>query len=488
MATRGSLQEFNAATDSITQYLERVDLYFTAQRIQDDLKVATLLSSIGASTYARLSDFFVPESRRKEKRKLAIHCGFAGDRLTEELRDQIVVGLRKETDRKRLLTEADLTYKRTLEIVQASESAEKTTKSLQRHDTSEVLYTSRKQKHQKSSKTPPQDQPRDCYRCGGKHQPAVCKFKEAVCHYCKKPGHIARVCRAKAKQEKGKKPTHHMEHSYESDDSVNLINHVEERNHHQPPYVVHVSLNKVPMEMEVDTGAAMSLISNETFRQLQKNKTSQQLRKVALKPTTIRLRTYSGQQLVVLGTLKVHVRYEAQRAALSVLVVEGSGPSLLGRDWLKSLQLNWKELAAIHYTPQYLPSVEETLSKHKGVFSPELGKAAHVEAKLQVEQDATPTFCKARKVPYALREKVENELNRLEANGIIEPVKFSNWAAPVVPVLKPDGSIRICGDYKQTVNKAAKLDPYPLPKIENLFARLAGGKKFTKLDIAHAYQ
>ena len=482
MATRGSLQEFNAATDSITQYLERVDLYFTAQRIQDDLKVATLLSSIGASTYARLSDLLSPTKpstktlaeltallqrhyeppriviaerfqfrTRVQKegesmaefdaalRKLAIHCGFAGDRLTEELRDQIVVGLRKETDRKRLLTEADLTYKRALEIVQASESAEKTTKSLRRHDTSEVLYMSRKQKHQKSSKTPPQDQPRDCYRCGGKHQPAVCKFKEAECHYCKKPGHIARVCRAKAKQEKGKKPTHHMEHSYESDDSVNLINHVEERNHHQPPYVVHVSLNKVPMEMEVDTGAAMSLISNETFRQLQKNKTSQQLRKVALKPTTIRLRTYSGQQLVVLGTLKVHVRYEAQRAALSVLVVEGSGPSLLGRDWLKRLQLNWKELAAIHYTPQYPPSVEETLSKHKGVFSPELGKAAHIEAKLQVEQDATPTFCKARKVPYALREKVENELKRLEANGIIEPVKFSNWAAPVVPVLKPDG-------------------------------------------------
>ncbi len=158
MATRGSLQEFNAATDSITQYLERVDLYFTAQRIQDDLKVATLLSSIGASTYARLSDLLAPtkpstktlaallqrhyeppriviaerfqfrtrvqkegESMAAALRKLAIHCGFAGDRLTEELRDQIVVGSRKETDRKRLLTEADLTYKRTLEIVQASE-------------------------------------------------------------------------------------------------------------------------------------------------------------------------------------------------------------------------------------------------------------------------------------------------------------------------------------------------------------------------------
>ncbi len=274
MATRGSLQEFNAATDSITQYLERVDLFFTAQRIGDDLKVPTLLSSIGASTYARLSDLLAPTKpstktlaeltallqrhyeppriviaerfqfrTRVQKegesmaefdaalRKLAIHCGFAGDRLSEELRDQIVVGLRKETDRKRLLTEADLTYKRTIEIVQASESAEKTTKSLRRHETSEVFYTSRKQ-HQKSSNTPPQDQSRACYRCGGKHQPTVCKFKEAVCHYCKKTGHISRVCRAKAQKEK--KTTHHLEHSYESDDSVNRINHLERKNH-QPP-------------------------------------------------------------------------------------------------------------------------------------------------------------------------------------------------------------------------------------------------------------
>ena len=55
-------------------------------------------------------------------------------------------------------------------------------------------------------------------------------------------------------------------------------------------------------------------------------------------------------------------------------------------------------------------------------------------------------------------------------------------------MIKRDGSVRICGDYKLTVNQAAKLDPYPLPKIEDLFAQLAGGKTFTKLDFAHAYQ
>ena len=66
-------------------------------------------------------------------------------------------------------------------------------------------------------------------------------------------------------------------------------------------------------------------------------------------------------------------------------------------------------------------------------------------------------------------------------------MEFSDWAAPIVPVLKGDGRVRICGDYKVTVNRLAKLDKYPIPRIEELFASLAGGKAFTKLDLLHAY-
>jgi len=60
---------------------------------------------------------------------------------------------------------------------------------------------------------------------------------------------------------------------------------------------------------------------------------------------------------------------------------------------------------------------------------------------------------------------------------------------PVVPVVKPDGSIRLCGDYNVTINQAAQTDTYPLPKIEDLLASLSGGKFFTKVDLAYrAYQ
>ena len=88
-----------------------------------------------------------------------------------------------------------------------------------------------------------------------------------------------------------------------------------------------------------------------------------------------------------------------------------------------------------------------------------------------------------------MRTKVEKELERLTKEGIIEPVQYAEWAAPIVPVLKSDKtSVRICGDFKLTVNQASKLDRYPIPKVEDLFATLAGGKSFTKLDLSQAYQ
>ena len=81
------------------------------------------------------------------------------------------------------------------------------------------------------------------------------------------------------------------------------------------------------------------------------------------------------------------------------------------------------------------------------------------------------------------------ELKRLQEEGTIEPVQFSEWAAPIVPILKPDDSIRICGDYRQTtVNQVSKLDSYSIPKVEDLLATLGGREKFTKLDISQACQ
>ena len=67
-------------------------------------------------------------------------------------------------------------------------------------------------------------------------------------------------------------------------------------------------------------------------------------------------------------------------------------------------------------------------------------------------------------------------------------MSFSDWAATIVPVVKGDDTIRICGDYKLTVTAVTNTDSYPLSRIENIFASLSDGKTFTKLGFAHAYQ
>ena len=107
-----------------------------------------------------------------------------------------------------------------------------------------------------------------------------------------------------------------------------------------------------------------------------------------------------------------------------------------------------------------------------------------VNITLQVKPEVKLKTCA---VPYILKQKVSEELDKLEHQGVISPVKTAQWAAPIVPVVKHNGSIRICGDFKTTFNQASVIESYPLPRIEEIFANLAGGKYFSKLDLASAY-
>ena len=128
------------------------------------------------------------------------------------------------------------------------------------------------------------------------------------------------------------------------------------------------------------------------------------------------------------------------------------------------------------------------VDNHKQLFADKLGLLHGMTARFHMDKDATPKFCKARPVPHALKSKIETELSRLEKQGVIKLVEFSQCSVPIVPIVKGDGTIRICGNYKLTVNRAARTDAYPLPRIEDLFASLIGGQLFTKIDLAHAYQ
>uniref|UniRef100_H2ZVA1 Gypsy retrotransposon integrase-like protein 1 n=1 Tax=Latimeria chalumnae TaxID=7897 RepID=H2ZVA1_LATCH len=212
-------------------------------------------------------------------------------------------------------------------------------------------------------------------------------------------------------------------------------------------YKVTVELNGDPVVMELDTGASVTVVKLGPLKK------------------TVHLRAYTGEQIPVIETVDTRASYRGWEKVLPMLVVKGHGPSLLGCDWLQELGLGWREILK------------------KG-----LGTLVGTTAKLYVDSGVKPKYFKPRPLPYALREKVETELQRLESEGTIELVSFSEWATPIVPVVKSDKSIRICGNYKITVNQASELDNYPIPKTEDLLAVLGGGQKLTKLDMSQAYQ
>ena len=139
----------------------------------------------------------------------------------------------------------------------------------------------------------------------------------------------------------------------------------------------------------------------------------------------------------------------------------------------------------LNVTPDTLEAV---LSKHSNPFRDKLGTIRGITAKLHISPGVMPCFYRPRSIPYALRSRVDQTLEKLVSEGIQEAVQFSEWATPIVPVVKRDGSIRICGDYKLTINQIVQVDTSPLPLVQYILGSLANGKSFTKLDLAHAYQ
>ena len=127
------------------------------------------------------------------------------------------------------------------------------------------------------------------------------------------------------------------------------------------------------------------------------------------------------------------------------------------------------------------------LEKYKSIYDDRIGSIRGYKAKIHAKPDVVPVFKKARTIPFALQDAVDSELGKLEQAGIIKSIPFSEWASPIVIVPKPDGSVRICGDFKQTVNPNIEAEGYPTPSNEEIFTKLQGGKTFSKIDLRQAY-
>ena len=432
--------------------------------------------------------------------KLAETCEFGGYR-DEALRDRLVCGITSQTIRRKLLGEADLTLKKAVDIAVGMELTDK-----------EITQISAVQQVRKV-------QLQECFRCGKhNHSPDKRFHKLSECHICKRKGHISPKCpqkisskppassklkQAVAKQNKSfkkKKKSSRIKFvdtqgsssgseipEDESNLRIKFVGTQASSSESEVPededfslrdefpsewpmfaisspsrrkadeILVSVKINGISFKMELDTGASVTVIPDEMWEK--------ELGSVPLveSSVTLVLKSYSGHATPVVGETTVHVQYQTQQVNLPIVVTKRKGLALMGRDWLSKLKLDWHQISNIQQANPPKPKLEDIVQQFSKLFDGKLGTIKGFTAELKVKENAPPQYFKPRTVPFALRDKVEAEIQRLEKEGVLKKVESCDWATPIVPVLKPDGTVRICGDFKVTLNQYLDVPEYPMP-------------------------
>ena len=175
------------------------------------------------------------------------------------------------------------------------------------------------------------------------------------------------------------------------------------------------------LHMEVDTGATVSIISEQTKCRLFSN--------IPLKPPSVVLRAYTGEALSVLGEMVAKVEYKDRSHDLTVVVVKGDRPNLFGGEWLSHFRLDWKTIG-IAILDTDLSQVQLLKNKYKHVFADGLGTMKKFKAHLHVKSGAKPVFHRPRTVPYAIRDVIEKELERLEKRNVLLRWSLVNGLLP----------------------------------------------------------
>ncbi|XP_031358273.1 uncharacterized protein K02A2.6-like, partial [Photinus pyralis] len=518
MVLIGSMHKFDVKSDEWIVYQEQLEQFFEVNNIRDtqtDKKqVAALLSLIGSDTYKVLRDLCtpsLPKSKSYEElckllkahfspatclfreridfyaaaqeaneslnkwyariHNLATNCEF-GTNLKSVLRDKFVCGLQKGKIRDRLCEEkpGEVTLEKLMEIALSKEAT------LLAVDKSVNLVKSNpfqlRQKVFQQRQTPSGNSVEKkmgkwkCTACGRLHTgQQQCRYASYKCNSCNKIGHLSKVCKFKDIKQ----------NMLDFDTETVEINNIYFNN--DKPIYIHISVNEHKISCQMDSGAAVSVLNYDTYKKYLSN--------LDLHDSNIILRSFSGCKIKPAGYIVGDVQYNNTICKnFSFQIIKSNQPSenLLGRDFLEKFKFR--------ITAEVLSISNETeniCAEFKRVFNNSLGCYNYKKVHLQLKENMQPVFLKARQLPLAIKKRVEDELNTLQREQVITPVETSEWGTPLVPIIKNDGSLKLCGDYRLTVNRYFKQVQYPLPSVESILMELSGGESFTKLDLSYAY-
>ena len=392
--------------------------------------------------------------------ELAEHCGY-GELNDEMLRDRIVVGIRNSTLAEKLQLDPKLTLESA--ILQARQSeVVKSQQSLLRGEVDIPVGAVRKgsgpRQFLRDSTTMDQKQPGRCTRCGRfpAHDRSQCPARDAICRKCKKRGHYQFVC--KSAREGG--VNFYSEEGCGSADA--FLGTMNKTGFDGDPWTVTLRLDGTPVQLHIDTGAEVTVVTEEIWKG------------VPLAHADRKLRGPDSHLIQAQGTFVATMQLDKQETK-EVFVVKDLAKPLLGRPAIEALNLIQRTcIASIEQSlnpKQQFPSLFQGLGKLEGDYM------------MRLQDNAEPyAISTPRRVAIPLQKLVKQELERMEQMGVIGKVEQSTeWCVGMVVVPKANGRVRICVDLTK-LNESVQRERHLLPAVDQTLAQLAGAKIFTKLD------
>ena len=394
------------------------------------------------------------------------------------IRDRLVVGLLDTGLSEKLQLDAELTLEKAVTRVRQVEEVKKQ-QSVLRSDSSlrsetavgavdrgkkapKVKQTFKSRQRQGTSRQKHSGSG-TCSRCGQSpsHDYQHCPAKDATCHKCNRKGHYQKTCWSASKVGEVYK-----ESKFDGTGNAFLGAVRGVREDRQDPWAVKVQLNGSPVIFHIDTGAEVTVISEQLHRKLNN---------ASLSPATRTLKGPGGKALSVKGQFEAQLQIKSKKRKEDVYVVTGLHKPLLGQPAIKTLNLLARvgaiDSGRLGRPESLFPHLFKGLGKMKGEYT------------IKLKEGAKPfALANPRRIAIPLIELVREELKRMESLGVISRIdQPTDWCAGLVVVQKGNGKVRLCVDLTK-LNENVRRERHQLPAVEQTLAQIAGAHFFSKLD------
>ncbi|XP_017476105.1 PREDICTED: uncharacterized protein K02A2.6-like isoform X2 [Rhagoletis zephyria] len=315
---------------------------------------------------------------------------------------------------------------------------------------------------------------RPCWQCGRMHFVRECSFTSHKCTQCGKVGHKEGYCSCFSERKPAMAKRNETKKKSRKRKFIRSVFTACENGSHNRRFVT-IEINGVGLQLQHDTGSDVTIISTQNWKRIGSP---------SLRSCQKSFRDASANQISIAGEFEADIVMKGKKKQATITV--SPNLNLLGTDIISLFEL-WDTRITEYTSCRNVQTSSKLtqpnlLAMFPSIFRDEIGHFTAQKVHLQLKPQAVPVFRPKRSIAYAARDQVERELKRLEDEGIISPINFSKWSAPIVVVKKASGDVRICGDYSTGLNDQLEPHTFPLPLPDEIFVNFNGCSYFSIVD------